>query len=58
MSATHRYMETLLGIIENTLNLTHLRNEEGGEDLAASQTCIRPWRREAPAQGEDEENHG
>ena len=36
------------GIIENTLNLNHLRNEEGGEDLAASQTCTRPWRREAP----------
>jgi len=49
--------------VSNTLSIsTIFGTKEGGEALgnflAASQACIRPWRREAPPEDEEEEDYG
>jgi hypothetical protein len=49
--------------VPNTLSIsTIFSTKEGGKALgnflAASQACIRAWRREAPSEDEEEEDHG
>jgi hypothetical protein len=49
--------------LSNTLSFSMIfGTKEGGEALggflAASQACIRPWRREAPPEEEEDEDHG
>ena len=58
---TKAWRQFLLPVL-NTLSIsTIFGTKEGGEALgkflAASQACIRPWRREAPPE-EEEEDHG